>query len=68
MSEPINALLGPCRCQGCGQEVLYVRHGRAEGWLHANGLLRCWGSFMPAKTPAKTYNREWMRRKRARAA
>lgn len=34
-------ILGPCRCQGCGEEVVYMRYGRVAGWLHSNGVLHC---------------------------
>jgi hypothetical protein len=37
----VNVVLGPCRCQGCGEEVVLVIDADERGWLHANGELRC---------------------------
>ena len=61
MSERI--ILGPCPCQGCGQEVVYVVD---HGWLHEDGQYRC--QVIPAGTyeSQREYNRLWMRRKRDR--
>jgi hypothetical protein len=39
--KPMHVILGPCRCQGCGQEVLWVAQGDDSGWLHESGELRC---------------------------
>lgn len=39
--ETIDVILGPCRCQGCGELVLWVRHGRKRGWLHEDGRMKC---------------------------
>lgn len=35
-------ILGPCRCQGCHEVVVYCVNDRGHlGWLHANGSYRC---------------------------
>lgn len=34
-------VLGPAPCQGCGEPVVYMRHGYARGWLHESGNLWC---------------------------
>lgn len=67
--RPPRTVLGPGRCQGCGEEVIYEAYGRVRlGWLHPHGEYEC------EKAPARTglskreYNRLWMRRYRERAA
>lgn len=37
----MTVLLGPCRCKGCGGEVIYVVDGPDRGWLHESGSLLC---------------------------
>lgn len=59
-------LLGPCRCQGCGQEVAWLFDSRHLGWLHANGSVRCSG--MKADTTQRRYWRAMKARLRAMAA
>jgi hypothetical protein len=34
-------LLGPCICQGCGEEVVLLADHRLLGWLHPNGGFAC---------------------------
>ena len=34
-------ILGPCRCQACGREVVWAREGLVKGWLHPNGNYYC---------------------------
>lgn len=35
-------VLGPCVCQGCGQEVVYEALNELRlGWLHASGHYHC---------------------------
>lgn len=44
-SRPVErVILGPCRCQGCGQLVAYLvgEHTR-YGWLHEDGRVKCKG-------------------------
>jgi len=72
-------LLGPCRCQGCGDLVVWLK-GRFVRPLHSDGLFGCEGDparrtqaprvrvtgrFATKDDYRRAYNREWMRRKRA---
>lgn len=62
---PLPYLLGPCKCQGCGEDVVLMRDPQGKlGWLHGSGEFRCDGAPVPG---TREYNREWMRRHRARA-
>ena len=58
-------MLGPCRCQGCGQEVIYEADGeRRLGWLHEDGRYRCVPRIKASSR--QEYNCLWMRQKRAK--
>lgn len=58
-------LLGPVRCQGCDEAVVWLHDGtRHLGWLHADGLLRC--SCRGASSQAD--RRRWRESKRRRKA
>lgn len=64
-------LHGPRPCDKCGQEVIYIRQERREGWLHESGDLVCgrgqaWRRIRPPEMSAREYNRLRMREKRAR--
>jgi len=59
----VHATLGPCRCQACGEEVLYVTQGNLRGWLHEDGALTC--RWRRRGLTRREYSREWMRQKRA---
>lgn len=61
-------VLGPATCQGCREEVVYMRSGyRYLGWLHASGDFRCPPKRRPEGMSLREYKRDWMRRKRAAA-
>lgn len=65
-------ILGPCRCQGCDQQVLYIKQrvgwgsSWVRGWLHDNGSLVC--SRRPYRRtglPSGMDRREYFRARRS---
>lgn len=58
----VHAILGPCRCQRCGGEVLYIRQGNLTGWLHEDGRLTCQVIARGSYGDRREYRRLWKRR------
>jgi hypothetical protein len=61
MTDPY--VLGPCRCQACGNGVVLVFHRKRDRyrWLHPDGTFTC-------DTPKRIYWRVMKRQSRARLA